>query len=171
MFDRKQPAPSPHVNNNNNIPGHSQKINESPKEDETLVDIIEDIKETKDPVVVVKKPIQSNQMQPKQAPAPHNNYKVFQNPSRYNPPPLQQYQRLPNQPNNPPQHYRQPQGRGYPQQNPNVISRSLNSANSQKMINQSISRHCQIYKLDKKKPIFFSCHQCKNKTKSYIKQE
>lgn len=123
-----------------------------PKEDETIVDIIEDIKETKK--------------------EPENEYRVPQSrpvlsgPPRPRPP--QQYQPVPPRPQFHPAHTHNVHTHRHHPHPPHPHPQSITS---QKMIDQSISRHCKIFNLDKKKPIYFSCHQCKNKTKSFIKQE
>ena len=143
----KQSNPNRPVGTNKNLNQIPEKKEQekTENEDETLVEIIQDIEET-------KKPIEKKQPEP----VPQNNYQPNLNRN------INVQNRINQQP-----YYPVPNNNMIPQPN----RHRNNVSNSQKSINKSIQRHCQIYKLDKKKPIFFNCHQCKNKIKSVVIQE
>jgi hypothetical protein len=75
---------------------------------------------------------------------------------------------------NPPNRNYAPLPNNYHQNNQNNLPRRGRNSRPdrvQKSINNSVRTHCKMYGLNKKKPLYFSCHRCKQKTKSIVKQE
>ena len=171
----------PQINRNfeKNIPKNvrPKEKQESKHEDDTLVEIIQDIKETKLEKPILKPAPPNLQNNLPQQNIPQNNYNpnlyrnnvpITPNPqNNFEPSRRFMYNQIPNQNNQIPNRNNQIPNRN--NQIPNQNNRF--SMNSQKLINSSIKRHCQIYKLDKKNPIIFNCHQCKSQIRSVVIQE